>query len=248
MEYYKYETHLHTSEGSACAKCNARDMVISCKKAGYTGIIVTDHNWGGNTTVDRGLVWEEWVSEFGKGYKNAQKAGKEIGLDVFFAWEAGYKGTEFLIYGPDEEWLIHHPEIKNASIEEQFEVIHNAGGMVIHAHPFREESYISKIRLFPEYIDGVETINATHSNSKSKAHRNDSYNKKAIEYAEKYNLSQTAGSDIHSTDLLGGGMIFTHRLKDIKDFVKSVKTKENVILTDGETKYQLYVDYTNKNC
>ena len=48
---YLYETHLHTLEGSACAHCTAKEMVKACKAYGYTGIFVTDHNWGGSGMI-----------------------------------------------------------------------------------------------------------------------------------------------------------------------------------------------------
>ena len=41
---YIYETHLHTSEGSACGRSKAADIVHAYKAAGYTGIIITDHS------------------------------------------------------------------------------------------------------------------------------------------------------------------------------------------------------------
>ena len=43
MGLYRYETHLHTSEASACAVFSAVEQVRSYKAAGYDGIIVTDH-------------------------------------------------------------------------------------------------------------------------------------------------------------------------------------------------------------
>ncbi|MBD5492546.1 MAG: histidinol-phosphatase, partial [Lachnospiraceae bacterium] len=102
---YLYETHLHTSEGSACARSTGAEMARACKEYGYTGIIVTDHNWYGNTAVDRSLPWEEWLDVFCEGYEHARAEGDRIGLDVFFGYEAGYQGTEFLIYGVDGAWL-----------------------------------------------------------------------------------------------------------------------------------------------
>lgn len=236
MIEYKYETHLHTSEASACAANNGREMAYACKEAGYTGIIVTNHNWGGNTCIDRRQPWREWVEAFCEGYENAKKAGEEIGLDVFFGWEAGYRGTEFLIYGLGKEWLLQHPEIRSASVEEQYRLVKESGGLVIHAHPFREEAYIPEIRLFPRWVDGVEVINATHSNSRSKSHNNPEYNTKALEYAKKHYLLMTAGSDIHTTALFGGGMLFPRRLKSIQDFVRAVSEREYTGLTDGENR------------
>ena len=40
---YLYETHMHTSEASACAGSTGAQMARAYKEAGYTGIIVTDH-------------------------------------------------------------------------------------------------------------------------------------------------------------------------------------------------------------
>lgn len=231
---YLYETHLHTSQASACARCTGAEMARACKKAGYTGIIVTDHNWGGNTAVDRMLPWKTWVTEFVRGYEDAAKMGKRIGLDVFFGYEAGYCGTEFLIYGLDKEFMFEHPELKTATVQEQFELVHEAGGMVVHAHPFREEDYIPQIRLYPKYVDGVEGINATHSNHKSTAHNDSAYDVRAIAYAGEHALFMTAGSDIHSTVLLGGGMAFRRRIKSIQDFIAALRGGEDYVLTNGD--------------
>lgn len=231
---YLYETHLHTSQGSACGIDVGREMAKACKAAGYTGIIVTDHNWGGNTAIDKGMPWKEWVNAFVKGYEDAKRAGDDIGLDVFFGYEAGYQGTEFLIYGVDKDFMLAHEELRTASVEKQYSLIHGAGGMVIHAHPFREEYYIPKIRLFPEYVDGVEGVNATHSNSRSKSHNDKVFDERAIDYARQYKLPLTAGSDIHRTDLFGGGMAFGRKLSSIDDFIRAVLAGEDYLLTNGE--------------
>lgn len=38
------------------------------------------------------------------------------------------------------------------------------------------------------------------------------WDEKAIEYAKEHHLPMTAGSDIHSTNIFGGGMAFKRRL------------------------------------
>ena len=50
---YKIETHMHTSQGSACAVSTGEEMARAHKAAGYDAIIITDHFFGGNTTVPR---------------------------------------------------------------------------------------------------------------------------------------------------------------------------------------------------
>lgn len=231
---YLYETHLHTSQGSACARSTGAEMAKACKEAGYTGIIVTDHNWGGNTAVNRWMPWRNWVEEFVKGYEDAKKVGEQIGLDVFFGYEAGYEGTEFLIYGLDKAYMLEHPQLKTATIEEQYEMVRAAGGIVIHAHPYREEDYIPEIRLFPAYVDGVEGINATHSNSRSLAHNDPVYDELAIAYAKKHKLPMSAGSDVHNTALFGGGVAFKRKLASIQDFIAAIRRGEDYVLTNGE--------------
>lgn len=234
---YKYETHLHTSQASLCGKATGKEMASACKAAGYTGIIVTEHNWYGNHCIDNNLPWKEWIEAFCRGYEETREWGEQIGLDVFFGYEAGYEGTEFLIYGVDKDWLIAHPEIKDASVEEQYRLIHGAGGLVIQAHPFRKEDYIPKVRLFPGAVDGVEAINATHSSHLSMHHNHPEWDQQAIEYSIQNHLPMTAGSDVHDTLILGGGVAFQRRLTSIQDYCKAILSGEDYLLTNGDNWY-----------
>lgn len=233
---YLYETHLHTNNSSACARSTPEEMVLACKEYGYTGIIVTEHNWGGNTSIDRSLPWPEFMHEWCGGYRRAKAKGDEIGFDVFLGMETGFNGTEFLVYGPDEEWYINHPEFKTEDVALQYKLIHEMNGMVIHAHPYREEWYIDEIKTFDSsVIDGVEIVNACHSNTNCHSHHNPEFDVKAKAYARKIGVATTAGSDIHSTSLFGGGVAFSHKLKDINDYIESILVKKDYILTNGQT-------------
>ncbi|MDR1117455.1 MAG: PHP domain-containing protein [Oscillospiraceae bacterium] len=232
-ERFLYETHLHTSEGSACSMSTGAELAEAHKAAGYAGMIVTNHFFYGNTAVDRSLPWEEWVRRFCTGYKNAKAVGDKIGLQVFFGWESCYSGTEFLIYGLDENWLLSHPEIKDCSIEEQYSLVKSGGGLVVHAHPFRTAFYIKEARLFPEYVDAVEGCNATHNSPLSTSHKNPDFDAQAREYAARHGLPVTAGSDTHYTNLFMGGMVFERRLTGISDFISAVRGREAVEYRDG---------------
>ena len=81
---YKYETHAHTMEVSKCAHISGADLARYYKSIGYTGLIVTDHYFNGNTIVPAELPWEERVAQFCKGYEAVKEEGDRIGLDVFF--------------------------------------------------------------------------------------------------------------------------------------------------------------------
>ena len=90
-----YETHMHTNQGSACGNNTGYEMAEAAKAFGYTGVFITDHNWGGNTCVSRELPWEEWMTQYARGYRDAKRFGDANDLDVFFGMETGFTGTEF---------------------------------------------------------------------------------------------------------------------------------------------------------
>lgn len=237
---YKYELHLHTCQGSACGRNTGAEMAKAAKEYGYDGIVVTDHAWGGNTAVDRSLPWEEWMRQYIKGYEDAKAWGDENGLLVMFGMETGFDGTEFLLYGLTPEYMINTPAFRNASISEQLKLVHEGGGIVMQAHPYREEYYIPEVRLFPDDVDGVESINATHTSHLSKAHLGMEYNERAIEYAREHNFPTCAGSDVHTTTMFGGGIMTKEPLKNSKDLTDLIMSDEMYLLTDGDRIYDRY--------
>ncbi len=234
---YLYETHLHTNQGSACGRNSGAEMAAACKEYGYTGIFVTDHNWGGNTCISRELPWREWMTLYSRAYYDAREYGDRNGLDVFFGMETGFDGTEFLILGLTPEWFMENEAIRSADIAKQYELVRNAGGIVVQAHPYRVEPYIPAVRVFPEYADAVEAINAMHSNPMSRSHNDPSWNDMAVELARANNKIMTAGSDIHNKALLGGGMAFRRKILSPADFCQALRSGEDYVMTDGERWY-----------
>ena len=234
MQRYFYETHLHTSQSSQCGKVDAAEMVRLYKEAGYTGVVITDHFIGGNTAVDRSLPWNQWVEQFCKGYEIAKEEGDKIGLQVFFGWESGFHGTEFLIYGLDKHWLLDHPQIRDCTIQKQYEMVSASGGLVIHAHPYRIRSYHHDIHLYPECIDAVEVVNASHSTSVLEKNPADlRANRLAEVYSKEYCFPMTGGSDQHGRKLYYGGMAFSRKMDDIHDLIHAIRVGEAVALLNG---------------
>lgn len=221
---YKYETHSHTSEGSKCGKIDGASLARFYKSLGYTGLFITDHFYNGNTAVPRDLPWDEWVTEFMKGYQNAKAEGDKIGLDVFFAFEYTIEGNDFLIYGLGEDWLRDNPDQLSLKLRDYLNKVRADGGMVIHAHPFRIADYIDHIRLLPEHVDGVEI-----NNTSMKA----DVNRRADWYAREYGLLKTAGSDNHvgARERLGG-VYFTEPLSSVKDYIDFLKDGKAELFED----------------
>ena len=197
---YKYETHLHTSDSSACGRSCGPDYLAGYKELDYDGIFVTDHFYLGNTCIPRDLPWEKWVDRYCQSYYKTKEAGDQEGLKVFFGWESTYgTGEDFLIYGLSPKWLKGHPEIISLNQEEQYNLVHKEGGLVVQAHPFRERGYMSEIQLHPNHCDAWEIANAGNMPY---------MDKRAYEYAKAHGMRMTCGSDIHTTDKLKADMVF----------------------------------------
>lgn len=227
---YKYETHLHTSEGSACASSTGAEMARAHKAAGYDGIFVTDHFFNSNTTVPRGLPWERRVELYCKGYENAAEEGAKIGLDVFFGIEWTVNGADFLIYNKDKQWMLENEQLLMFTEERDFfNEVRRSGGYVVHAHPFREADYIPYISLYPHHVDAVEVVNTRNSDPLFGG--NTCYNDRAKLYAEMFGLPQTGGSDTHSAaQIVNGGVLLPERVITPADYIRQVLNGTAVLL------------------
>ena len=215
---YLYETHLHTSQGSACGVSRGREYIRGYLDRGYTGIIVTDHFYRGNCAVIQNLSWDRWVRRFCQGFEDAREEGERQGLDVFFGWEETYDGDDYLIYGLDKEWLLEHQEACRWTRKEQFEEVRRYGGCVVQAHPFRQAYHIRRIHLSAGAVDAVETANAGNDRS---------FDALARAYAGKLGLPVTAGSDIHfAGDIRPAsafGVYLDRKMETIADYVDAIR-------------------------
>jgi hypothetical protein len=221
---YLYETHLHTSRSSACGVSGGREYIRRYKDLGYTGIIVTDHFYRGNTTVPRNLPWKEWVRRFCRGYEETREAGARLGLDVFFGWEETFDNNDdYLIYGLDKDWLLEHPEVRDWTRGEQYRQARQYGGCVVQAHPFRQHYYISTVRLSSGCVDAVEAANAGNHER--------SYDALAMRYARRLGLPATAGSDIHDAAQADDGdrifgVYLNKKMETIADYAAAIREKK----------------------
>jgi hypothetical protein len=248
---YLYETHLHTSQSSACGSSPGHEYILKYQDLGYTGIIITDHFYRGNTAVDRSLPWKKWVDHFCRGFEDAREAGARRGLDVFFGWEETFDGDDYLVYGLDRHWLLEHPEAGSWSRKEQYQRVSRFGGCVVQAHPFRQHYYIDRICLSPGCVHAVEAANA--------GNHEQSYDALARKYAEKLGLPVTAGSDIHHQDDVREettfGIYLDKKMETIADYVEAVKTGTiaGLRMTGGRCDYrgdetvELPVDILDEN-
>ena len=211
----KYDTHVHTSPVSRCARATVRETVEFYKSKGYEGIFITNHFLDGNINIDYSEPYEKKIEFYFSDYEEALKIGKEAGLQILLGVELSYKGTDFLIYGLDKQWFLDHPEIMDMDKTTELTFMMEQGALVIQAHPFREAHYIDHIRLYPHCVHGIETINAE---------RTDQCNDLGNYFADSYGFHKTAGSDNHIAGAAKrlAGMISSEPLKDEADFIRHV--------------------------
>lgn len=207
---YLYETHLHTSEGSACGEVTGPDYIDYMIGKGYSGFVVTDHFFTGNCAVDRTLPWDERVHLYCEGYRKAKESAEGKDFDVIFGIEYNFDGDEFLIYGLDGKWLLDNPDVIELDRQSLHKRVNASGGIMVHAHPFRERNYLKDIKLTPDACDGIEVYNAANS---------DNMNALAYRYAQQLRLPMTGGSDIHYFhDRPMGGVLVPHRVTNTVEF------------------------------
>ena len=221
---YRYETHMHTLPVSRCARYNVRENLEFYKSLGYDGIFITNHFLDGNINIDKSLPYEEKVKFYFSDYHEALALSDEIGIKIFLGVEISYRGTDFLIYGLDEEWYLSHPEIMDMKKSEELPYLALHGALVVQAHPYRQDRHIDHIRLFPHCIEGVETINAC---------RTELENRMADIFADSYGFVKTAGSDNHIASRLNhlAGMESETPLVNEADFIKRVRNSEMKLFT-----------------
>ncbi len=192
MGTYLYETHCHTSQVSRCGELPAETVVRNYIDAGYSGIIVTDHfsRVFQQAKMRPDATWDEKIDFFLTGYQAAadEAARLKPEFKVLFGLELRLdcdSDNDFLIYGADDAFLRAHPNILQMNFEDMAACVHQAGLLIVQAHPFRECMTIVDWNL----LDGVEVFNGNPNH--------ESNNPIADAWAERHHLLKTSGSDYH---------------------------------------------------
>lgn len=201
---YLFETHFHTPVTSHCSKVPAEEAVPAYKKAGYSGICVTDHyykDWFYEARFD-GKKWSEKTDVWLDGYRSAVKAAEGLDMSIILGLEIRFTDNmnDHLVYGVTEELLRENPELYNMSVAEFKAFAEENGLFFAQAHPFRS---ICSPRN-PKHLHGVEIYNGNY--------RHQSHNETALEFAKSNSLVQISGSDFHMMEDLGRGGIYLEKL------------------------------------
>lgn len=217
---YRYETHCHSSRCSRCAHSTPTELVKAYHEKGFSGLVLTDHFVHGNNCVDSELPWEAQMRCYYDAYLEAKEAAKELDFDVLFGIEHAYGGgLEVLCYGIDLDFLLSNPDIPQLGIREFASRVHEYGGILIHAHPYRWAG--PELVLPMDILDGIEVYNAGNPQEK---------NDLAQQLAQGTDLIQTSGSDLHhvSEPKLGtAGILLPYRVRTETEWTAALKRKEH---------------------
>lgn len=209
----KIEMHSHTSETSPCGSVPADTAVREYARAGYGGMVITDHFNSSILESFPGSAREK-VDRYLAGYDRAAETGAKVGVTVLLGAESCIVGgpEDFLIYGIGRDFLYEYPRLYAMTQQEVYKACQDYGAVLYQAHPCR--SYCQP--RDPAFLDGVEVFNGNprHANN----------NPQALAFAEKHGLRVSSGSDYHEhEDLARGGLILPSPVAGNADLLEALK-------------------------
>ena len=190
MSTFKFEMHFHTEESSPCGKIAAKKGVELYQKAGYDGIVVTDHFSKSVFGGPQERTWAEICESFLKGYRLAKQSVRDSEFQVLLGMEIRFPDddNDFLVYGIDEEFPKQHPWIYMKELSDLFDISKGKNLIIVQAHPFRDSCHLAPV----EFLHGIEVYNGNP--------RHNSRNELAKKAAKKHRLLETYGSDFHQME------------------------------------------------
>ncbi len=184
----KFEMHAHSKGSSKCAVCDIKTLIDEYKKAGYGGIVLTNHYdvYNFYNTLPAG-TFKDKNDFFFSLIEQAKEYGKEQGIKVFWGAEirSGY-GTEYMLIGLNKETFYNRSKpLFSYSQKMLFDLAEEQGAFMYQTHPFRQKVACGS----PKYMHGAEVFNGHFH------HENN--NDKAKDFIEENNLVKMAGTDYH---------------------------------------------------
>jgi len=165
----KIDLHTHTARYSGCSRIKPEELVSEAAAAGLDAVLVTEHN----------VSWED----------KDLAALSTADVQVFGGVEITTLEGDCLVLAPELQGLPVH-----STVEELVGTVHERGGLVFLAHPFRTTLERNR-RSFESSIDGLELQSC---NNFGRLER-----EAAQEVAAAGGLMLISGSDAHTRDMVG---------------------------------------------
>lgn len=223
---YKTELHAHTWPVSRCAQSTAAQVAEDYIQNGYSTLVLTNHmspsffEWAQQEGLSS---WREQADLFLSDYRSMRKhAGDKLCVLLGMEVRVHPNMNDYLVYGIDEEFVCRMGNIMELSIDGLSRLVHDAGGLIYQAHPFRNGMTVTDPRL----LDGIETANCCRSH--------DSRNEIAKAWAQRFGLRGICGSDYHRPEHMNGTGILTETRLDSPSALVSALTSMDFVLHEGK--------------
>lgn len=183
----KFDMHCHTKEGSLDGKVPIEEFILTLKKKGFDGMLVSDHN-----SYNGYRYWKNHLKD--RKFRDFVVL-KGIEYDTI---DAGH----ILVIMP-ENVKLKILELRGLPVQFLIDIVHKNGGILGPAHPCGEK-YLSILNTrkhrnqlaVMDKFDFLEGFNACEEKEN---------NGRAVEIAEQFDLPVFGGSDAHKADCVGLG-------------------------------------------
>ena len=218
----KLETHCHSLGGSGCAQCPPEYIAEKYKKAGYGGIVLTNHYCKLCYDEYPGKTHKQKLDFYFSLYRDFQKACESFGIKTFIGAEVraitqDFEYKEFMLYGFDEKLFYDNQPLFYLDQKQLFEFAEKNGLFMYQTHPFRIGVNLGDYR----FMHGAEGFNG-HIN-----HVNN--NELATAFCDAFKLIKLSGTDYHDFDQpITGGIYIPESIKtetELTDYIRSGKAE-----------------------
>lgn len=145
------DLHIHTRRYSGCSTIDPVLLLKQAKKAGLDGIAITEH----------GIRWKDEEIDALRRKSRIDDMPVFPGQEVACYWKQFRFQGEFLVFG--------YPGSlgSSRSVEEVIRMVHDEGGVVVAAHPFRRAMpegtfYGAGMGVYDYPIDGLEVLHPSY--------------------------------------------------------------------------------------
>ena len=228
----KLETHCHTLYGSHCGLADAKTIIDRYHKAGYGGIVITNHFNRREFSTYKGETNREKINFYFSLYEQVKALGEEKGMKIFVGAEINAStNEEYVLYGFDKELFYGEKLLFDYTQEELFKLAEDNGCFLYQSHPFR----VSVPKLGnPAFLHGAEYFNGHYH------HVNN--NHQARLWCEQNNLIGLSGTDFHKPDQpITAGIFIPDQVNSEKSLVDCL-FKRNFSLYCDEQTYEIELE------
>ena len=216
---YKYDLHVHSLPTSGCADFSPEEVVRTYAEAGFNGIVLTNHMYGGPHEYETKEKFTDGA--YIPAYRRAKAEGEKLGLDVILGIEIRFPESvnDFLVFGIDEDDVPKAYDYTFSPYEDFYKGFKNEHNLIIQAHPMR----LPCEPVPQEIVDGYEVFNM-----------HPGHNPRAGLAAQltygRDDLYVIGGTDFHHANHQGMcALLCKERIKDSFQLAEVIKSKDYIL-------------------